>query len=120
MPVVEKVKVTLGSMPAGAVMLVEGMGQVCSNAPCEVLLVPDSPVTVTARLGDVEKEMIFTPSQQNTDVLLELELPGNKQPEEKKPKAAKGKSRSRTSGSSSSGSPSGTGGLKIPDVFKNN
>jgi serine/threonine-protein kinase len=120
----EKIKVTLGSLPAGAIILVDGMGQVCSSAPCEVMVNPDEPLKVTATIGNQSKTVTFTPSSQNTDLLIELDQKeldklvkhskktvGVKGVKKKKPVSKTARKPVKNSSEA---------GLKIPDLFKNN
>jgi hypothetical protein len=98
-----KILVTVVTDPEGAVVVVEGMGQVCSKAPCEIQLTQGEPVEVRAELGGKRANMTFTPSEQNRE--LELLLKG------KAPPIRKGGGK----GGGNSKTPSG---LKIPDLFK--
>ncbi|MCK9522095.1 MAG: serine/threonine protein kinase [Proteobacteria bacterium] len=117
----EKVTVTIGSMPAGAIIEIDGMGQVCSSAPCEVEMLSGKPVVVTARIGSVSAEATVTPSEQNRDILVTVDLenaqakqsgtaPGAKKPS--KP------ARAKKGAKSPSTSPSKDDGLKIPERFR--
>jgi hypothetical protein len=115
----DKVMVTLGSLPAGAVMEVQGMGQVCSSAPCDVEVDAGRPIVVTARIGSVSKEMTVTPSGQNRDVLIELDIPKTGTGTGKPRKGSRGGGVDRTSGDRATDNTGGNG-LKIPDLFKNN
>ena len=114
----EKIKVIFGSIPAGAIIQVEGMGQVCSSAPCEVQVIPDKSLKVTALVGDISKTEIFTPSNQNTELLIELDMKminsGKNDISQKKPRKNR-RIKHKPKKNSNKG-----GGLKIPDIFSNN
>ena len=109
----EKIEVRVVTDPSGAVVLIDGMGQVCNEAPCTVALAPGVPVKISARSGAREEEMTFTPSAENKELTIAL-----------KPKASGGGGKKHKGGGEGAGSDGkGTGaegGLKIPDVFKNN
>ena len=113
LPVPEKVDVHVTTDPAGAVISVDGMGQVCSEAPCTVALAPGVPVKISAKGAGREEEMTFTPSAENKELTIAL-----------KPKASGGGGKKHKGGGEGAGSDGkGSGaesGLKIPDVFKNN
>ena len=94
-PVIELVKVSIISSPSGAVVEIEGKGQVCSETPCELDLEAGETVEITGRHGKRKQTITFTPSDQNKN--LELSL------------------KARPAGGGKSG-----GGLKIPDLFKDN
>jgi len=115
-PAPEKIDVRVVSDPEGAVVFVEGMGQVCSAAPCTVSLEAGAPVQISARDGSREEKTAFTPSAQNREVKFDLKpkigAGGGKKP--------KGGADAKGGEGSGSGPQQGTGGLKIPDLFKNN
>ena len=113
----ETVTVTLGSVPAGAVMSVAGMGQVCSAAPCEIALPAFRPVEVTAQLNDFSRRQVFTPSAHNRELLIELDVPVLSSPGT--PAKAKKKG-TRPVRERNDPAKTSAGDLKIPDMFKNN
>lgn len=118
----EKVSVKLNSRPQGAVVLIEEMGQVCSNTPCEVEVDVGSPIKVTVVLDEQSKSAVFTPSDQNTELLIELEEPkpdATIKPEKRKA-GAKKKGGKKSGRKTTAKKRNTSGGLKIPDVFKNN
>jgi eukaryotic-like serine/threonine-protein kinase len=113
------IEIAVESDPEGARIMVEGMGQVCSSAPCRVELGLGEPVKVTAELEGRRAEMVFTPSEQNRELSLEIEdekkpgqgrRPGGRKSGGKKPGGAGG------GGEKSGGKTPGE--LKIPDLFK--
>jgi serine/threonine-protein kinase len=109
----EKIAVSVETDPAGAVISIEGLGQVCSESPCELELEEGKPVEMLARLGKRQAKMTFTPSEQNKEISLELKKP-----------ARRGGRRSKGGGKGSSAGgkdkPGESGGLKIPGIFKDN
>jgi serine/threonine-protein kinase len=115
MPAPEKVDVHVVSDPEGAVVFVEGMGQVCSAAPCTVALEAGAPVQISAKAGAREEKTAFTPSAENREIKFDLK-PKAVGGGGKKPKGGDGKGGT----GAGSGQQQGTGGLKIPDLFKNN
>lgn len=105
----KKIDVTIKSEPANAVIFIEGLGQVCSKAPCEIQLDDGQPVEVEAQLDGKNAKMTFTPSEQNKEVTLALKKSGR----DKRPKSGRksgGKDDEKTKVDSS--------GLKIPGIFK--
>ncbi|MBN2714962.1 MAG: protein kinase [Deltaproteobacteria bacterium] len=126
---VEKISVSLTSVPIGAIIQISGMGQVCSSAPCTVDMVEGKSVEVTATIDDAHTSAVFTPSMQNRVLTLELEMDEETDTSQKSEKsqvrkrgARKIKKSRKGSGKSpdKSGTDGGSSGLKIPDVFKNN
>ncbi|MBN2528788.1 MAG: serine/threonine protein kinase [Deltaproteobacteria bacterium] len=134
----KKITVNLASIPAGAVIQISGMGQVCSSAPCEVSITEGELVEVTAHIGDISGMAKFTPSEQNRELIIELDLPDvtdsepgldseadsaiaeDASPRKKAIKKRRKRAVGRKSSKSGTSTGSGSGGLKIPDVFKNN
>ncbi len=105
--------VSIKTTPQGAVISISGMGQVCSSAPCELELETGTPVEITATSGKKKKTLTFTPSEQNKELTLNLKAKaGGKWT----PKAGGEKPAGKKAGSEKKTS----GGLKIPDVFKDN
>lgn len=121
------------TVPEGAVIHIAGMGQVCSSAPCQVEVEMGAPIEVSARVGEFTRTEVFTPSAQNRELTLIIkteeildtsesetdEDTGEVSTEKKKNLKKKrrripGRKTGRTSKTNA------TGGLKIPDVFKNN
>jgi eukaryotic-like serine/threonine-protein kinase len=114
MPVApEKIEVRITTDPTGAVISVDGMGQVCSEAPCTVALEPGRPVNISAKSGAREEATTFTPSAENKELAIAF-----------KAKGAPGGGKKRKNGGEGEKpggkEPGAEGGLKIPDVFKNN
>jgi len=118
-PVPEKVDVRVISEPEGAVVFVEGMGQVCSAAPCTVVLEAGTPVQISAKAGAREEQTAFTPSAENREIKFDLK-PKAGGGGGKKTKGGDGKGGGGAGSGSSSDKGSGASGLKIPDLFKNN
>jgi serine/threonine-protein kinase len=113
-PAPAKIEVHVSSDPEGAVVFVEGMGQVCSAAPCTVALEGGAPVRISAKNGDREERTAFTPSEENREIKFDLRPKGGG----KKPKGGSG---GGAGGASAGKEPQqGGSGLKIPDLFKNN
>jgi serine/threonine-protein kinase len=108
-----KLVVAVVTDPEGAVVTVEGMGQVCSSSPCDVQLELGKPVKITAELGSKKAEMTFTPSEQNKE--LKLALKGKAAPIRKGGGGKVGGGKTGTGKGSKTSS-----GLKIPDLFKDN
>jgi serine/threonine-protein kinase len=121
----DKVQVRIETEPSGAVIEVEGMGQVCSASPCDVTLWSGAPLELSASLDGKSAKMIFTASEQNKSA--KLILPGSEvstskerqRRQERREKSAKDaaekgegnrKQEQEWTGSSD--------GLKIPEVFK--
>jgi hypothetical protein len=102
----ETVAVFVKSEPIGAVISIEGMGQVCKQAPCEVMLKKGETVTFAAMIGARKTTMAFTPSVDNKEITLEL-----------KTAATKSKPAKKDSGSGNSAT---SDGLKIPGIFREN
>jgi serine/threonine protein kinase len=122
LPGPEKIDVHVVSEPEGAVVFVDGMGQVCSAAPCTVALEAGAPVQISAKAGAREEKTAFTPSAENREIKFDLK-PKAGGGVGKKPKGGDGKGGDGKGGSGASigsGQQQGTGGLKIPDLFKNN
>jgi eukaryotic-like serine/threonine-protein kinase len=103
-----RITVSINTKPKGAVVMIEGMGQVCSITPCEVELPEGTPVEVEATLDNKTKRRTFTPSPQNRELFLTLKKSrsgfhrGGKKPETK-----------------ASGTRETATGLKIPKIFEN-
>jgi len=114
-PAPAKIEVRVSSDPDGAVVFVEGMGQVCSAAPCSVALEGGAPVQISAKVGDREEKTAFTPSEENRELKFDLRPKGGGS---KKPKGGSG---GGSGGPGAGQDPrQGGSGLKIPDLFKNN
>ncbi|MCP4674925.1 MAG: serine/threonine protein kinase [Deltaproteobacteria bacterium] len=114
----KKIKVQVKTDPEGAVIFIEGLGQVCSKAPCELELEEGSPMEVEARVDNRKAKMTFTPSAQNRELVLEVK----KVPRRggKKPKGGRGKNGKPTEGKGKSKTETSSTGLKIPGIFKDN
>jgi len=108
-----KIVVAVVTDPAGAVVSVEGMGQVCSSTPCEVALQDGKPIRVEAELDGKTASMTFTPSDQNDE--LALDLKGKHVPIRKGGGKVIPKGDGKKKGDGKT-----TSGLKIPDLFKDN
>jgi serine/threonine-protein kinase len=107
-----KIVVKVITDPEGAVVNVQGMGQVCSSAPCEVALEDGKPVEVEAELDGKSAKMTFTPSDQNSELTLALKA--------KAPPIRKGGGKAVSGGKKKGGNGKTSSGLKIPDLFKDN
>jgi serine/threonine protein kinase len=107
----KKIDVTIKSDPASAVILIEGMGQVCSKSPCEVQLDEGQPVEIEARLDGKNTKMTFTPSAQNKEIILALKKTGGRG--ERRPKSGP-----KTGGKDEDKTKVDSSGLKIPGIFK--
>jgi len=119
-----KIGVSVRTVPEGAVVTIEGMGQVCSSTPCEVPLSEGEPVEISARDGSRSATMVFTPSEQNRELELKLKASASggskRRPRPAASSADDGKSAGK-GGSAGGGKGAGKGGksgLKIPDLFK--
>ncbi|MDD5307169.1 MAG: serine/threonine-protein kinase [Deltaproteobacteria bacterium] len=114
-PEPKRVSVKIVSDPPGAVVSVQGMGQVCSSAPCSVDLVEGASVEVVARLKDKTETMTFTPSQQNKEMSIAFKVAraGGK------PKGGRGGA-GVPKPKGDSGEVASPSGLKIPGIFKDN
>jgi serine/threonine protein kinase len=104
----DELEVEIKTVPGRAVVLIEGLGQVCSSTPCKVVLKKGHPVEIEAKKGKAEAKMIFTPSEQNREITMVIEkrkkrIRRRASPEEEVRKRTGKKS---------------TGGLKIPGIFK--
>ncbi len=117
---VEKKKITVQvkTDPEGAVIFIEGLGQVCSKAPCELELEEGSPVEVEARVNKRKAKMTFTPSAQNRELVLEVKKVARRGG--KKPKGSPGKNGKPSDGKGKSKPETNSTGLKIPGIFKDN
>ncbi|MDJ0765240.1 MAG: protein kinase [Myxococcota bacterium] len=102
----EKILVSITSEPKGAVISVQGMGQICSTAPCDVALEAGLPVEIEAKLKHRRAKMTFTPSEQNKAITLELKR--------SRPIYRPHKNKSGKQGQSD------VSELKIPGIFKDN
>jgi hypothetical protein len=112
---VKKIDVLIQSDPKEAVIFIEGLGQVCSRAPCNIELEEGKPVEIKAQVKNRSSKLVFTPSPQNKEILLKIEekktgkrRPGRR-PTKKPPKPG-----------DSTGTPTEKkpkDGLKIPDIF---
>jgi serine/threonine-protein kinase len=108
------VAVSISSEPKGATIVVEGLGQVCDSAPCELKMESGKAVEVSAQLGKRSDKKTFTPSEQNKEILLILKRPQSSS------KWQKGRDSSVKKGKDESSSSSKTDpntGLKLPDLF---
>ncbi len=103
-----KIAVTIKTRPKGAVVIIEGLGQVCSRTPCDVELPWGTPVSVEANLDNRSKQITFTPSPQNREITLTLKKSRSGRRGGKKPDPKPGGSETRDNG------------LKIPKLFQNN
>ena len=113
----EKVDVKIESSPQGAIISIEGMGQVCSSAPCVLSLEAGTPLEITAKKGKKNKTLTVTPSEQNREVVFDLK----KKKSHKSGSGSKGDGDKDNSTAKDTGGKKpdkGTGGLKIPDLFK--
>ncbi len=110
---IPKIEVSVMSEPEGAVILVKGMGQVCSSAPCKIQLEEGAPIEVEARLDGVSKKLTFTASEQNKELTIEVSRPGKIQPRRKSVGSKTTKEHTKSKSKKNDG-------LKIPDFFKNN
>jgi len=108
-----KILVAVVTDPEGAIVSVEGMGQVCSKSPCDVSLARGVPVKVEAELDGKSASMTFTPSDQNSE--LSLELKGKTTAP-----IRKGGGKVGGGGKKKGGDGKTSSGLKIPDLFKDN
>lgn len=120
-----KIVVRIETEPPGAIVKIEGKGQVCSAAPCDVSMEGETTAILEASLDKKTGKMTFTPSAQNKTVRIKL-----KEAEETGGKA-RGKRRGQRSKEEGSGSepaqpskPANEGagaspdGLKIPEYFR--
>jgi hypothetical protein len=119
-PVPEKIEVRVVSEPEGAVVFVEGMGQVCSAAPCTVALAAGAPVRISAKSGDREEATAFTPSAENREIKFDLKPKAGAGGGAKRPKGGTDKNGGSSGGGGAGKDPQQGSGLKIPDLFKNN
>ncbi|MBW2277056.1 MAG: hypothetical protein JRF63_06155, partial [Deltaproteobacteria bacterium] len=108
-----KLMVAVVTDPTGAVVTVEGMGQVCSKSPCDVALENGKPVKVKAELDGKSASMTFTPSVQNSELSLVLKGKAAGPIRKGGGKAVGGGKKKGDDGKTSSG-------LKIPELFKDN
>ena len=107
------VMVTIDSDPEGGTVIIEGMGQVCSETPCEVSLEDGVPVEVEIVLNKKSGKMTFTPSDQNKTLRISLYSKTPRRGGRRTPRNDGGRN-------GSSGSSKTDGDLKIPNIFKNN
>jgi hypothetical protein len=126
----EQIAVIVETEPKGAIVSVEGKGQVCGLSPCEVSLEKDVAYEISARLDTKIGNITFTASQQNKYVKIVLKEPpervgddsSRERRRERRNKKVKEKEEKEPEKTPSGGdSKSGTknaDGLKIPDVFK--
>jgi hypothetical protein len=112
---IAKIEVLIQSDPEQAVIFIEGLGQVCSSAPCKIELEEGKPVEIKAQAGNRSSRLVFTPSEQNKEITLKIE---------EKRAAKKGAKKRPAKKSSKSGEKKETptetkpSGLKIPGIFK--
>jgi eukaryotic-like serine/threonine-protein kinase len=106
----KKIKVSVNSNPEGAVVSVEGFGQVCPETPCTIELKEGEPSVIEARLNKRTSKMTFTPSTQNSELTLVLK---------KAPVRGGGRVKPAASGNTGGKPPTkkSSGGLKIPGIF---
>jgi hypothetical protein len=105
-----KIAVTIKTKPKGALVTIEGLGQVCSSTPCDVELPWGTPVAVEATLDNRSKQITFTPSPQNRELSLTL----------KRSRSGGRRGGKRPDTKTGSGSATRDNGLKIPKIFENN
>lgn len=98
-----EVEVRVVTQPAGARVWVDGRGDVCAETPCAFRTPPGAAITVRARRGRAEGEIVITPAGP-TEIAIPLVA-----------RAGGGGSHSKTGGG---GGDLGHGDLKIPDVFR--
>jgi serine/threonine-protein kinase len=114
---VKKIEVLIKSDPQEAVIFIEGLGQVCSSAPCNIELEEGKPVEIKAQLKNRSSKLVFTPSPQNKEIMLKIEEKktsrrgSRKKPPQKRPKPG------GNTGTPTEKKPKD--GLKIPDIFSN-
>ncbi len=112
----KKIAVKINTDPEEAVILIEGLGQVCSKAPCDVELTEGQPVQIEAKLGKRNAKMTFTPSEQNRELTLALE-----KTERRGGRKPRGTGRTGTKkGPGPTKTKTDSSGLKIPGIFKDN
>jgi serine/threonine-protein kinase len=111
----QKIEVWIQSDPKEAVIFIEGLGQVCSSAPCKIELEEGKPVEIKAQAEDRASKLVFTPSGQNKKVLLKIE---EKKTSKKSSKRRSTKKSSKSGGKKESSTETKPSGLKIPGIFK--
>ena len=119
-PIIQQEKtsidVAIKTVPSGAIIFIEGMGQVCSKSPCNMSLKSGERVEITAKLKNKTKKTTLTPSLQNKDLLITFKnkptYVGKKHRESKK-------SHGKSTTPKATPEPSASA-LKTPDIFKNN
>ena len=109
------VNVKIESEPSGGVVVIEGMGQVCSQTPCEIALEYGVSVNIEVALNGKRGKMAFTPSDQNKELTIELPMKSVKKGGRKNPRnKGDGKPPGRDD------TPKREDDLKIPSIFKKN
>lgn len=111
------IEVSIQTVPQGALILVENMGQVCLRSPCQVKLEAGKPVEVKAELDGRKSSMTFTPSVQNKEIILSLDEAPKKTARKRTGEPAK---RTERVESSPTREKAELKGLKIPGIFKEN
>ncbi|MCP4196158.1 MAG: serine/threonine protein kinase [Proteobacteria bacterium] len=106
-----KIEVLIQSDPKLAVIFIEGLGQVCSSAPCKIELEEGKPVEIKAQAENRSTTLVFTPSEQNKEIMLKVE---QKRTVKKRP----AKKRLKSDGKKEKPSETKPRGLKIPGIFR--
>jgi serine/threonine-protein kinase len=112
---ISKIEVLIQSDPEQAVIFVEGLGQVCSSAPCKIELEEGKPVEIKAQAGNRSSRLVFTPSEQNKEITLKIE---EKRAAKKSAKKRPAKKSSKSGGKKETPTETKPSGLKIPGIFK--
>jgi serine/threonine-protein kinase len=112
---ISKIEVLIQSDPEQAVIFVEGLGQVCSSAPCKIELEEGKPVEIKAQAGNRSSRLVFTPSEQNKEITLKIE---EKRAAKKSAKKRPAKKSSKSRGKKETPTETKPSGLKIPGIFK--
>jgi hypothetical protein len=108
---ISKIEVLIQSDPEHAVILIEGLGQVCSSAPCKIELEEGKPVEIKAQAENRSTKLVFTPSEQNKEITLKIE-------EKRAAKKRPAKKSSKSGGKKGTPTETKPSGLKIPGIFK--
>lgn len=109
----KRIPVTIMTKPEGAVVEIEGLGQVCSKTPCKVELEEGKSVKIRASYKNETEKMTFTPFDQNKELLLEFKKVATKKNEKTIRKNEKKNNEKRSNEKKNSE-------LKIPGIFKDN
>ena len=117
-PEPDLVQVSVSSTPEGAIVEIEGKGQVCPTTPCSFPAARGEPLTLLVTHGKTTKKETITPEDDLTELAVKLGGKSVKKAHEK-PDNGKDGSKDKTKGEGKVKTKNlDSGDLKTPDIFK--